>query len=274
MILLPNRAPLVKPAGFARVNPAHPLARHVMLAHFMYRRSYDDSGRNELVLQDSGRYQLDSTVGTVNNLRPGLYGKEVQSSGLSTLFNVADAEPLRPTSGAITIVARVKSTTTGSRQWVCIKGSNPISYWLNVSDINGTGDGCGFYNGGYFVSGKTRDIGGDNRWHVVAGTIKTNSGGATSDAAYYIDGRLDKLTTGLASTMPANTDPLQVGFYSGDATGLLGSLESLVLLNIALTPAQVAALSAELYSLIVPTRRMFFGAGNALVARPRIFVCT
>ena len=274
MIRLPNRAPLLKPAGFARINPAHPLARHVMLAHFMYRRSYGDVGPTYVVLQDSSVYQLDSISSTLNNLRQGLYGNEVQSQGFATIFDVADAAPLRPTSGAITIIARVKSTATGSRQWVCIKGNNPISYWLNVSDPNGTGDGCGFYNGGYFVSGKTRDIGGDNQWHVVAGTIKTNSGGATSDAAYYIDGRLDKLATGLASTMPANTDIFRVGFYAGDASTFKGSIESLVLLNIALTPAQVAALSADLYSLIVPTRRMFFGSGSALVARPRIFVCT
>ena len=276
MILLPNRAPLAKPAGWATLNMAHPLARHVVFAHFGLRQRVPPLGTTSIEAYDSSLNQLHGTSGGgINIKRMGKFGAEFAVNTTTGAFTIPDGPKIAP--AALTIIARVKSTATGNRQWVAIKGSVPIPYWLAIADSvgGGAGAGVGWYNGGYFVSGITRDISGDNQYHVVAGTILP-TGAASSVCSYYIDGQLDK-SAAVASVMPSNSSTLNVGGpYPGDNSCFIGVIESIVLLNVALRADQVARLSADLYSLITPTRQMTFapGYGAAGSARPAVFVCT
>ncbi len=257
MILTPNSAPAMKPAGFARVNPHHPLAPYVICAHYMYPQYSTPGG---ICARDSGPYRLDlfERSGTANPMTAGAYGSQYTQPNAATSAQILDAPPLTPASKCVSIVARVQSlsVSAGGQDWVCIRGlSNPLSYWLC---LNGTSvDGCGFRTaGGLFTSGKTTNVSGDGKWHVVGGTIRLLTA-STSEAAYYVDGRLDHLTSGLTDVMPVITaSPLNIGLWDGNSAHMNGNIESLVLLNVALSPASMAKLSGDLYSLITPPRRI------------------
>lgn len=269
MITLPNRGPLLKPAAYAGLNRLHPFAANVVCAYFMYTHPPTKTTPNSLGVLDSGPNRMPADLTNAGAIAVGAYGNElVITTSLGGLEVATDTR--HAPSGQVTILARIKSTGGATqRNWIVIRGTNPISYWLCIHDSSVSGDGAGFYNSGYFVSGKNTNIAADGLWHVVAGTIKTITS-TTSDAAYYIDGRLDKRTTGLASVMPAASVPLDIGFYQGDASHFVGSIESLVVLNIALQPAQVAAVSRNLYAFIAQPRAIIANLAAAGASARRL----
>ena len=139
---------------------------------------------------------------------------------------------------SVTVAVWVRSDVVGNDAHVAninYDGSTvPID--LNVGAAPGTtGDGFGFFDGGWRKSGMTTDVRGDKRWHRVAGTYD----GTT--LAYYIDGRLDASSVYTGTIPTGNANTLDLGRYAAGATAYFaGAMAGALVVFRAASPAWIA----------------------------------
>ena len=136
---------------------------------------------------------------------------------------------------AWTVIALVRSTYGSLLQYIANVNWNGSTVPMALC-IGGRGamDGASFYNGSWAGSGKTTDIRGDNKWHVVAGTA-----GPSGILCYYIDGVLDKSAAGTPSFGSANANPLTWANYLDDIAPFQGDFALGAAFNTELSAAEV-----------------------------------
>lgn len=142
---------------------------------------------------------------------------------------------LRSTSASGTQTVLQTDLVSGQIQFLLCIGGQPV--------FNGMAN----YNTGWATSGITTDIRGDNKTHLIVGTI---SGAA---ARYYIDGRLD--ASGAVGTITGTkTSLITSGLRPEDSAGFVGDIFLSAVFNRALLPSEVADLAANPWQLLEPRR--------------------
>lgn len=156
---------------------------------------------------------------------------------------------LRSTSASGTQTVLQTDLVSGQIQFLLCIGGQPV--------FNGMAN----YNTGWATSGITTDIRGDNKTHLIVGTI---SGAA---ARYYIDGKLD--ASGAVGTITGTkTSLITSGLRPEDSAGFVGDIFLSAVFNRALLPSEVADLAANPWQLLEPRRIIVpvaaAGAGNTI----------
>lgn len=253
-ILLPQRF-LSQPQYPAQLDSSHPLFGDMVLAYSAGRGLHD------------GKHGFGSTVGAMLQ-GAGQKGRYIQTGDASSYAQFASLDDYN-TLGEVTVVARIRTGTTGTQQTVVIKtesggGSNTPFGLLIESDGSIAFNRATSSGGAAFRVWASAAKLAANTDYVIAASQISDISAAPS---FYINGIFDagvpsSLYSGNGLGAPgATTQSVKLGNRTDLASRFLGQIYDTLVFRRRLASTEVASLSSNIWSIWkAPERRIWTGS--------------